>query len=293
MDASDLEIFECVARYGSMSKATFELHTVQSNITTRIRALEDELGIALFNRTNRGVLLSAAGKRLLPFAWRMSQLIYDARNAVNDAGEPAGVLTLGAMGTTAATRLAKLSSDYAVAYPLVRMSIETSTSQTLIERVLDHKLEGAFVAGPLAAHRDLVSRPAFHEQVAVITSRRVTSLDAMWAAGEVRPVVFGTGCWYRTMLESLVSSMQGTLSSPLEFGSVDAILECVAAGAGIALLPRGGIERAIEPSRFIMHPLPTGTDMVDTVFVRRADAYVSNALRAYLDLIVEKEAITE
>jgi DNA-binding transcriptional LysR family regulator len=291
MDASDLQIFESVARNGSMSKATFELHTVQSNITARIRTLEDELGIALFNRTNRGVLLTAAGKRLLPFAWKMSQLIYDARNAVKDTGEPSGVLTLGAMETTAAMRLAKLSSDYAVAYPMVRVSIETATSQALIEKVLDYQLEGAFVAGPVAAHRDLVSHLAFREQAVFITSSRIASLDALWATGKVRPVVFRKGCWYRTMFEALLSTTSGTLASPLEFGAVDTILECVAAGAGITLLPRGVLERAVDPSRFAMHPLPEGTDVVDTVFVRRSDAYISSALSAYLDMIGEKVPI--
>jgi DNA-binding transcriptional LysR family regulator len=284
MDASDLEIFESVARNGSMNRATVELHTVQSNITARIRSLEEELGVALFNRNNRGVALTEAGRRLLPFASKMSQLIYDARNAVKDCDYPAGLLTLGAMETTAALRLASLSSEYAISYPLVRVAIERGTSQMLIDRVLDYKLEGAFVAGPAATHRDLVSHVAFTEEVVFITSARVTSVPAIKKSGEIRPVVFSVGCWYRTMLEALLAAMDIEPATPLEFGSVDAILECVAAGAGITLLPRGVMGRTPNPSRFMMHSLQSEKRMVDTVFVRRGDIYISSALRAYLDL---------
>ena len=62
MDAADLRIFQSVASTGSMSKAALELNTVQSNVTARIKSLEDEVGFALFERTNRGVTLTAAGE---------------------------------------------------------------------------------------------------------------------------------------------------------------------------------------------------------------------------------------
>ena len=84
MDAADLRVFQSVASTGSMSKAALELNTVQSNVTARIKSLEDEVGFALFERTNRGVTLTAAGQRLLPFAARAARLLDDARRAVAD-----------------------------------------------------------------------------------------------------------------------------------------------------------------------------------------------------------------
>ncbi len=55
MDASDLRVFEAVARLGGMNRAATELNTVQSNVTARIQALEAEIGITLFERHSRGV----------------------------------------------------------------------------------------------------------------------------------------------------------------------------------------------------------------------------------------------
>jgi LysR family transcriptional regulator, cell division regulator len=68
MDTGDLKIFEAVARLGGMNRAAAELNTVQSNITARIKALETDLGCVLFERRRTGVSLTAAGRRLLPYA---------------------------------------------------------------------------------------------------------------------------------------------------------------------------------------------------------------------------------
>ncbi|MGQ3032301.1 MAG: LysR family transcriptional regulator, partial [Ferrovibrionaceae bacterium] len=90
MDAGDLKIFEAVARLGAMNRAAAELNTVQSNVTARIRALEDGLGTTLFERHSRGVSLTAAGQRLLPYAHQVRQLLNEAHRAVVDDGVPRG-----------------------------------------------------------------------------------------------------------------------------------------------------------------------------------------------------------
>jgi DNA-binding transcriptional LysR family regulator len=90
MDAADLRVFEAVARLGGMGRAAETLHTVQSNVTARIRRLEKELGAPLFHRHARGVEPTPAGRRLLPFAIRASRLLEDARRAALDDGTPRG-----------------------------------------------------------------------------------------------------------------------------------------------------------------------------------------------------------
>jgi LysR family transcriptional regulator, cell division regulator len=108
MDAGDLKVFEAVARLGGMNRAAAELNTVQSNVTAHIKALEADLGCVLFERHARGVSLTAAGQRLLPYADRAARLLADARNAVRDDGVPRGLLTIGSLETTAALHLTPL-----------------------------------------------------------------------------------------------------------------------------------------------------------------------------------------
>jgi DNA-binding transcriptional LysR family regulator len=99
MDATDLKVFEAVARHGSMNRAAAELNTVQSNVTARVRALELELGVLLFQRHARGVKITPAGRRMLPFSARISKLLSDAKAAARDDGVPDGVLEVGTLET--------------------------------------------------------------------------------------------------------------------------------------------------------------------------------------------------
>ena len=78
MDGADLKVFAAVARIGGMNRAANELHTVQSNVTARVRTLEEELGVQLFHRGRKGVTLTAAGERLLPYAIKVTHLLEEA-----------------------------------------------------------------------------------------------------------------------------------------------------------------------------------------------------------------------
>src|ERR1700709_683286 len=95
MDTAELKVFEAVARTGGMNRAATELHTVQSNVTARIRGLEDEHGSPPFERHSRGVALTAAGQRLLPYARRVAWLLADAARAARGDGRPRGPWALG------------------------------------------------------------------------------------------------------------------------------------------------------------------------------------------------------
>src|SRR3954453_6686463 len=117
MDAADLKVFEAVARLGAMNRAASELNTVQSSVTSRICRLEQRIGTPLFRRHSRGVALTDAGKRLLPYAIRIAGLLDEAKRAVEDDGQPKGQLTIGSMETTAAYRLPPLISSFGKAHP--------------------------------------------------------------------------------------------------------------------------------------------------------------------------------
>ena len=201
MDAADLKFFEQVAQSGGMSRAAEKLNTVQSNVTRRIRALESELNVSLFNRTGRGVSLTPAGERLLPFAIRVARLIDEAASTIGDDGHPKGSLVIGSLETTAALRLIPVLSQFVADFPEVDLSLKTGTSRELVEDVLEHRVEGAFVCGPVH-HPDLLQRKMYQERLVVLTSRRERSLNAYLRKNDLRMVVLRAGCSYRLILES-------------------------------------------------------------------------------------------
>jgi LysR family transcriptional regulator, cell division regulator len=284
MDADDLRFFEAVARFGGMNRAATALNTVQSNVTSRIRALEAELGTTLFLRHARGVSTTPAGQRLLPYATRVRSLLDDAVRATRDDGTPAGPLVIGSLETTAAIRLSPLLATYAGRYPDVDLSLRTGTTAELVDDVLGHRVDGAFVCGPVD-HPDLQAEAVFQEVLVALTAPGVPSLDALTQAGNFRIVVLRAGCSYRLRLEALLARRGIVGVRILEFGTLEAILACVGAGLGMTLLPRALVEPARRAGQVAIHALPDADAMVETVFLRRRDAYASSALHAFLDLV--------
>jgi LysR family transcriptional regulator, cell division regulator len=283
MDIVDLKTFEAVARHGSMNKAAAELHTVQSNVTARVRALEEELGLPLFQRHARGVTTTPAGIRILPAVARITKLVEDVIVMAKDDGVPGGSLSLGSLETTMALRLSPLITGFARAYPSVRLVVNSGTTTQLLQDVVECRIEGAFVAGPIE-HPDLHQEVLFTEELVLATSPAIRSLKDLAKAQDLKTVVFRLGCSYRQRLDSLLSRLGVVVAKPLEFGSLDAIISCVAAGVGITLLPKGVVLPAAKAASLAIHAIPRDLGCVDTLFIRRHDAYVSSAMAAFLDM---------
>jgi len=282
MDATDLRVFEAVARTGSMNRAARELHTVQSNVTARVRALERELGFTLFQRNHKGASLTPAGMRLLPFAARASRLLEDARRAVADEGTPGGELVVGALETTVAMRLAPTLAQFAADYPAVDLSLRTGTSCELVDKVLSQQLDGAFVCGPVD-HPELATELFCREELVLLTARSIADCKSAFANTQAKIVVLRAGCSYRQRLETLLARRGIVGVRVLEFATLEAIIGCVSAGLGVTLLPKALLETSSRRSPVRIHSLPNGEGQVDTVFIRHRAAFVSSALRAFLD----------
>lgn len=289
MDAADLRVFEAVARLGGMNRAAGELNTVQSNVTQRIRLLEEELATPLFDRHSRGVALTPAGQRLLPYAERVAQLLAEARRAVKDDGTPSGPLQIGSLETTAALRLSPVLASYAASYPAVDVALTTGTSAELVELVLAHRLEGAFVCGPVQ-HPELAAEPIFAEELVLVTAPSQKSLDRILTRSDLKIVVLRAGCSYRQRLEEILARRGIVGLRRLEFGTIEGILGCAAAGLGVTLLPRALVEGARRARRVAVHTLPPDEARVETVFIRRRDALVSSALAAFLAFVPAQAA---
>jgi DNA-binding transcriptional LysR family regulator len=290
MDAADLKVFEAVLRLGGMGRAAAELNTVQSNVTARIRRLEEELGTPLFRRLPRGVAPTPAAERLLPYARRLARLLEDARRAALDDGTPQGALVLGSLETTAALRLSPALTAFAAAHPAVDLTLRTGTTCELLQAVLDQRVEGAFVCGPVA-HPELEAEPVFTEELALLTAPGIGGPEALAAQPDLRIVVLRLGCSYRQRLEELLARRGIPAPRVLEFGTLEAIFGCVAAGLGITLLPRALVGPVWQAGRVAVHALPPREARVQTVFIRRRDAYRSAAAAAFLELVRPARAL--
>jgi len=173
MDLAALTIFRAVVRENGITRAAAKLNRVQSNVTTRIKQLEEQLGTELFIRDGRRLVLTPAGETLLPYAERLLALADEARQALRES-RPSGRLRLGTMESAAASRLPGLLAHYHQSWPEVALELETGTSGRLIERVREYEVDAALIATPLEPEwaGDLFEAvPVFREELVMLTPR--------------------------------------------------------------------------------------------------------------------------
>jgi DNA-binding transcriptional LysR family regulator len=250
-----LQIFKTVVEEGGITRAASRLHRVQSNVTTRIKQLEAQLGTALFLRQNRKLVLSAEGRLLLEYADRMLRLSSEAEAAVR-RGTPRGIFRLGTMESTAGSRLPPILSRYHRDYPEVNIELSTGTSGALIQRLHNFEIEAAFVGEPFAASKELEMQPAFREELVLIAPRSRPKIRGAKDLAGATVIAFSAGCSYRRRLEDWLSSAGIVPKRVMEFASYHLLIACVAAGAGVAIAPLATIKAVRTGRELSITPLP-------------------------------------
>ena len=266
MDLSDLRIFSAVVREGGVTRAAERLNRVQSNVTTRIRQLEEDVDVKLFNREGKRLVLTPAGQTLLDYADRLLGLADEARAALHD-DRPRGQFRLGAMESTAAVRLPAPLTVYAKRYPDVVLELRTGNPTQLAAAVLAGDVDAALVAEPIAEAK-FSSLVAFDEEPVIVTSKDHPPIHD--AVGVPRTmIVFEHGCPHRRRLEQWYAARGELPERTIELGSYHAMLGSVLAGMGAALVPRSVISTFPEKKRLRINALPEGENRLRTMLIWR------------------------
>jgi DNA-binding transcriptional LysR family regulator len=281
MDLADLQIFKTVVEEGGIVRASRKLHRVQSSITTRIRQLEASLGTELFYRSKQRLHLSPSGELLLGYAERLLTLSDEARHALGGTA-PRGVFRLGALESTAASRLPAILARYHAACPEVRVELSTGTNDALTAAVAERRLDAAFVAeaprSPGLAHQ-----PMFTEKLVLVSALQHRPIRTPADIAGESLIAFPSGCAYRRVLQRWLGSAHTPGTRMLELASYHAIVACVASGTGVALMPES-VLATVQGAEVRRHKLPRAVSHVVTPLVWR-DGEQPPALRALRELL--------
>ena len=282
MEISDLKIFIAVAQHGSISRAAEELHYVQSNVTARIKQLEERLGTTLFHRKSRGVVLTSSGQLLLGYAQRIVRLAKEAEDVISDQSEPQGRLLIGSMETTAAVRLPPLLAGYHRSYPQVELNLVTGSSAEILKRLLDYQIDGALVAGKVSQEALLVEK-AYEEEMVLVTP---SDIDDPGQLANFKILVLRADCACRSQLEKWLHATGKLPYQIIEIGSIEGIIGCVSAGMGVGFMPRSVVDKPHIRKICSLHFLPDNFGTLTTWFVRRQTDNTSKAMQAFRDMVV-------
>jgi LysR family transcriptional regulator, cell division regulator len=282
MNIHDLKLFEAVVFHGNFTKAADAMHTVQSNVTARIKALEESFDVQLLSRTPRKVSLTSAGEKLLYYSKQINHLLEEARQEIRAAGQVVGELKIGSIETTLALKIPAMINQFSQEYPDVLLEFKSGIPGDLIQDVLHYRLDAAFVSSPIDTP-ELEERPVKKDKLVLVTAANMDIKTAL-AARSVRVVVFDQGCSYRGRLEAWLNAKGVGKYTCTIMNTMEGIVNFVEAGVGISVLPEDLVTQFYGRRKLNTFSLGKGLDTLSTVIIYRKDVPMSAALKAFLAL---------
>ncbi|MGZ6286412.1 MAG: LysR family transcriptional regulator [Ktedonobacterales bacterium] len=262
-----------VARCGSLTHAANALGYAQSSVTTQMQKLEEQYGVPLFERHGRKLKPTQAGETLIHYAQQILALHSEAKAALSQ--QETGTLTIGVIETLATYYLPPILRAFRQDYPNVAITLQAGTEPSIVQAVKDGRCDLGLVLDLLAADPDLVCVPLRKEEFVVVVSPEShysQACESMMVEelAQARLILTEEGCTYRALLLHALKQCGVAYQIAGEFGSIEAIKQCVASGVGIAFLPRAAVETEIEQGKLRGYPLEIASNLhTQAVYLKR------------------------
>lgn len=291
MELRQLKTFQAAAAALSFSGAAETLSYAQSTVSSQIQALEQELGVQLFDRLGRQVILTTAGQRLLDYTDQILKLTDEAQQVVAGSEIPAGTLTIGAPESLCVYRLPPVLRRYRDRYPSVRLVLQPGSCPDLRRATREGHADVVFTMEPHVHSDELHVEVLRTEPLLILTHAahplaRQPEVHASDLQGE--PVLLTEAtCSYRQMFEQALQRADVRPSAELEFNSVEAIKQCIIAGMGIAILPEVAVAREVAAGEMAALNWVDGILSVEMQLVWHKDKWMSPAMREFVQMAQE------
>lgn len=288
MDLRQLSTFRLLATTLNFTRTAIALNYVQSNVTAQIQALEEELGVRLFDRLGKRVALTDVGERLFRYAEQILDLVDEMHKVASAEEDIMGTLAISAPQSLCTYRLPKLLYKFRSCYPQVSVQFRPSPVADLRRLVSEGMLDVAFVLEEPVHSTQLTVKSLCHEPLHVIAvpSHPLVGINQVKPADMEGETVLLTesGCSYRALFEHSLAVAGVKPATTLEFSSVEAIKQCVMLGMGISILPEMATSVEVEQGKLAVLPWILPDAQIFTQMVWHKEKWLSPALRAFIDL---------
>ncbi len=262
LDSRQMLAFATLARCGSFTQTAKELHLTQSAISHTIKALEQDVGVPLFERVGKRVFLTQAGEQLRPAAERILRDMHDARTALEEIGAwGRGRLRVGASVTTCQYLLPTVLREFRQSFPDCALRIEPGDGPRMVELLRNNQVDLALMLQP-AREAGLEFRRLFADELRVL----VSPMHAWARAGRVGAealraetlIVYNKGSYTDALLEEHLAAAGIELENTMELGSMEAIKELAKVGVGAGVLAPWIARRELGEGSLVSLALPGG-----------------------------------
>ncbi|TGV08817.1 LysR family transcriptional regulator [Mesorhizobium sp. M00.F.Ca.ET.186.01.1.1] len=289
MDTRYLLTFREVAKCQSFTRAAEVLGYAQSSVTTQIQNLETDFGVTLFERWGRKIRLTHAGEALLAYSEQLLAVLDEARANLSEQAQLAGTLRIGTVESLAAFFLPPFLQKFRQEHPRMRILLKPGICHDLRQGVKEGHHDFAFVLDWLQDHPELVNVNLGEEKLVVIAApnhslAQVKKIEARDFIG-ANWIFTEAGCSYRSIMESVLRDAGAAIESSSEFGSLEAIKQCVAYDLGIALIPAIAVGEEVKNGTLVILPFSHPDVRVYRQLVYHKKKWMSQALLRFLELL--------
>lgn len=287
MEIRQLQIFTTAAQTLNFTKAAMKLGYTQSNITSQIHQLEEELHVKLFERFGKGLRLTSEGKH---FQTSAENILEQCERAKGELAPDAfqGVLTIGAAETLCVHRLPKILLEYRKKYPRIEIRVQTESCMQLFHLLRENSVDVALALASKIHPPDMVVRTLYEEEMAVVVSpthplAQKKTLEPADLSKECF-ILTTEGCGYRPIVLAALASYNVKPAAFMELSSVGAIKECTACSLGVAVLPKIAVHDDLLRKKLTELNWNGPHLEVKTQLIYHKDKWLSPAIQAFLEL---------
>lgn len=236
MDTRQLKTLVAIAEHGTFARAAEFVHITPSAVSQQILTLETEVGVPLFNRETRPPSLNLQGLHLLESARKILRMVHETQSVI-DGKRLTGTLTIGSVRTSTIGLLPLAISSLREIYPELLIKLKVGMSNSLISDVLANRLDIAIVAEHISIPRSLRWTPFIREPLVVIAPPGTPPASARELL-ETQPFVrFCANVPLANLIGAELSRLNIKIQDTAEIDAVSTIVECVAAGLGVGIVP--------------------------------------------------------
>lgn len=279
-----LRTFLAVAQHGSFSEAAEHVALTQAAVSFQMRALENEFGRELFDRSGRLALINAAGRELLPQARRMLDLYEHMREPPVRQDQLAGSVSIGAI-VSCMGLLSKVVSALKRDYTGLDIKVFSGKSTELTEKVARGELDAAFLVAAGRKTSALRWHGLFEEPIVVVAPGTTTAIDAQHALGQHPFLRFDRTQRTGVKIDRVLRRMGVRVDEFLELNAIETVITLVRQDVGASLLPLvHGSNWDQDPAlRVFALPASTGTGVREIGMLERRDHAKKTITRALIE----------
>lgn len=288
MEVRDLQVFISVARHLNYTRAGEEVHLSQPSVSVRIKQLETELGVKLFEQLGKKIALTDAGLLLMPYAQRVITAVQDAEHAIQDLqGLQQGSLRIGASTTPGMYIIPKTIARFKERYPKIDIHLGIKDTREIEGGVLRNEFDFGFVGGHLVGDEIDVLPWLVDELVLIVPpahnlARKKTVNKADLEKEQL--VLRESGSATRATVINHLQKWRLQLQTVMEMENPESLKKAVQSGLGIAFISKFAVESELKAKTLVTPRIPGFKINRDLKIVKRKDKHLSRAARTFIDM---------